>query len=242
MTRHRSTALASLAGLAMLLGAPGHAADAPTLAFLTAADVEPTHLLPPPPVDGSAQARDELAELRRIAAVTTPAEFEQAKWDDEHEDGMIFQSAIAPGFDLTKLPATAKLLAEVRNEESVAGKAAKSYFKRNRPWIVDPKLKTCSREDAPQSSYPSGHTTMGFAMAVVLTKAMPELSGNLMGRARDYAYHRLVCGMHYRADIVAGQTLGVVVATEMLKDPRFQADLDAAREELKAAGLTGRAG
>ena len=125
---------------------------------------------------------------------------------------------------------------------SQSADAAKSYFKRNRPWIVDPKLKTCSRQDAPQSSYPSGHTTMGFAMAVVLTRAMPELSGNIMGRAREYAYHRLVCGMHYRADIVAGQTLGVAVAAQLLKDPRFLADLDAAREELKAAGLTGRAG
>ncbi|MBS0408382.1 MAG: phosphatase PAP2 family protein [Proteobacteria bacterium] len=238
----RSTTLTVLAGLALLLAAPGHAADKPALAFLSEADVEPTHLLPPPPVDGSAQARDELAELRRIAAVTTPAEFEQARWDDEHEDGTIFQSAIAPGFDLARLPATAKLLAEVRNEESVAGKAAKNYFKRNRPWIVDPKLKTCSREDAPQSSYPSGHSTMAFSMAVVLTRALPELSGNIMGRAREYAYHRLVCGMHYRADIVAGQALGTAVAAQMLKDPRFQADLDAAREELKAAGLTGRAG
>ena len=67
MTRHRSTALAAFAGLALLLGAPGHAADAPALAFLTPADVEPTHLLPPPPVDGSTQARDELAELRHVA-------------------------------------------------------------------------------------------------------------------------------------------------------------------------------
>jgi acid phosphatase (class A) len=242
MTRQHFTALAALAGLALLLAAPGHAADKPALAFLTEADVEPTHLLPPPPVDGSAQARDELAELRRIAAVTTPAQFEQAKWDDEHEDGTIFQSAIAPAFDLSKLPATARLLAEVRNEESVAGKAAKTYFKRNRPWIVDPKLKTCARDDPPQSSYPSGHATMAFSMAVVLTKAMPELSGNIMGRARDYAYHRMVCGMHYRADIVAGQTLGVAVAAQMLNDPRFQADLAAAREELKAAGLTGQAG
>lgn len=236
--------------MALLLAVPGHAADAPAqaaaskpvLAFLTEADIEPTHILPPPPVDGSAIARAELAELHRIGAATTPEQFEEAKWDNDHEDGMIFQSAIAPGFDLANLPATAKLLAEVRNEEAIASTAAKNTFKRNRPWIVDTTLKTCSRDEKPQTSYPSGHSTMGFAMAVVLTKAMPELSGNIMGRARDYAYHRMVCGMHYRADIVAGQTLGTAVAVQMLKDPKFQTDLDAARAELKAAHLTGNAG
>ncbi|MGA0602103.1 phosphatase PAP2 family protein [Caulobacter sp. KR2-114] len=233
-----------LAASAALLGltAQGHAADKPALAFLTEADVEPSHLLPPPPVDGSSIARAELAELHRIGAVTTPAEFAIAKWDNDHEDGTIFQSAIAPGFDLDKLPATAKLLREVRTEEAIAASKAKDYFKRNRPWIVDGSLKTCSRDEKPQSSYPSGHTTMGFAMAVVLTKAMPELSGAIMSRARDYAYHRMECGMHYRADIVGGETLGVAVAAMLLKDPRFQADLDAARAELKAAGLTGQAG
>lgn len=241
--RQRGFNLLLAAGVALVcLTAQGHAADKPTLAFLTEADVEPSHLLPPPPVDGSAIAKDELAELHRIGAVTTPAEFETAKWDNDHEDGTIFQSAIAPGFDLDKLPATAKLLKEVRTEEAIAASKAKDYFKRNRPWIVDGSLKTCSRDEKPQSSYPSGHSTMAFSMAVVLTKAMPELSGNIMGRARDYAYHRMVCGMHYRADIVGGQTLGTAVAVMLLKDPRFQADLAAAREELKAAGLTGQAG
>lgn len=224
------------------LTAQGHAAEKASLAFLTEADVEPSHLLPPPPTDGSQIGKDELAELHRIGAATTPSEFETAKWDNDHEDGAIFQSAIAPAFDLDKLPATARLLREVRTEEGVAASKAKDYFKRNRPWIVDGTIKTCSRDEKPQSSYPSGHSTMAFSMAVVLTKAMPELSGAIMGRARDYAYHRMVCGMHYRADIVGGQTLGTAVAAMLLRDPRFQADVEAAREELKAAGLTGQAG
>ncbi len=255
--RHGLNSTGILAGFALLLSVPGHAADAPAameaapataaapapiLAFLTPADVDPAHLLPPPPVEGSPIARAELAELHRIAAATTPDELAQAKWDNDHEDGMIFQSAIAPAFDLANLPATAKLLAEVRTEESVASSTAKSYFKRNRPWIVDGTLKTCSRDEKPQTSYPSGHSTMGFAMAVVLSKAMPELSGSLMVRARDYAYSRMVCGMHFRADIVGGQTLGTAVAAMLLKDPKFQEDLEAAKAELKAAHLTGMAG
>ena len=231
--------------LAVLLTAgPGLAADqpAPKLAFLTPADIEASHILPPPPVDGSPAAAEELAELHRIAAATTPERWAQAQWDNDNEDGTVFQSAIAPGYDLKALPATAKLLAEVRNEEAIAASAAKTYFKRNRPWIVDGTLKTCSRDEKPQTSYPSGHSTMAFAMGVVLSKAMPELAPQIMGRAQDYAESRLVCGMHYRADIVGGETLGTAVAVQLLKDPKFQEDLEAAKAELKAAHLTGMAG
>lgn len=233
-------ALAAALGLARVAAA----ADAPpppaprVLAYLTADDIDPARLLPPPPIDGSAQALAEVAELRRIAAAATPDRWARAKWDNDNEDGTIFQSAIAAGYDLKALPATARLLDEVRNEESIASSRAKVLFKRNRPWIVDPSLKTCSRDEKPQTSYPSGHTTMAFAMAVVLAQAMPDIAPQIMSRAGDYAESRLVCGMHYRADIVGGQTLGTAVAVQMLHNPAFQADLAAATAELQAAHLT----
>src|SRR5579864_4159296 len=135
---------------------------------LTAADVPPAQVLPPPPTDGGEVTRVELAELRRIAKTTTHAAWKQAAWDDEHEDATIFQSAIGPGYDLAALPTTARLMAEVRREEAAAAGLAKNYFNRTRPWILDASLRTCSRGDAPQSSYPSGHATMAFAMASVL--------------------------------------------------------------------------
>jgi acid phosphatase (class A) len=238
-TRLGALALAAILAVGVPIF-PATAAPA-QLAFLSPGDVDPAQLLPPPPRDGSDAANAELAELRAIAKVTTPERWAQAKWDNDNEDGTIFQSAIAPAFDLSSLPATARLLAEVRNEETAAGGAAKSYFKRNRPWIVDPSLKTCAREDKPRTSYPSGHATMAFAMAVVLSRTMPELSQQLMVRARDYSESRLVCGMHFRSDIVAGETLGTAVGVLLLRDSRFEADVAAAKAELTAAHLTGAA-
>jgi acid phosphatase (class A) len=208
-----------------------------SLQFLSAEDVAPAQILPPPPLDGGDVTRAELAELHAIAKVATGAQWEQAAFDDEHEDGAIFQSAIGPAYDLVALPATAKLLAEVRNEEAVAAGLAKDYFKRTRPWILDGSLKTCSRGDAPQSSYPSGHATMAYAMAGVLARVAPVLAPQVMRRAADYSDERLVCGMHYRSDIVAGQVLGTTVAALMLRDPRVQADVAASRSELEAAHI-----
>jgi acid phosphatase (class A) len=205
--------------------------------FLSPSEYDPRILLPAPPADGTPAAKAELAELDRIAATRTAAEFAAAKSDDETENATIFESTIGHGFTLAKFPATAKLMADVRNDEKAAATAAKNFFLRNRPWIVEPSLKGCSREDPPQSSYPSGHSTMGYSMAVVLSALMPEKAQAIMTRADGYAENRLVCSMHYRRDIVAGQALGTAVGVTLLHNAQFRVEFDAAEQELKAANL-----
>lgn len=207
------------------------------LKFVAGAELSPAAVLAPPPAPASAQAAYELAELQRLERDRTSAEFARAKHDDEAEDASIFAEAIGPGFDLNKLPATAKLMAEVRVEEKAAAKAAKLFFARSRPWIVDPRLQSCAKEDEPQSSYPSGHATMGYSMAIVLAQMEPAHASQIMARASEYAENRLVCGMHFRSDIVAGQALGTMVAGKLMASPAFRQDLGAAAAELKAAGL-----
>jgi acid phosphatase (class A) len=227
----------ALAGAAGAQPQPAPAKPPPQLRFVAASDLQPQVLLAPPPAAGSPLAAAELAEVRRTAAAATKAEWDRAKWDNDHEDATMFAPVFGAGFDLKALPATAKLMSEVRHDEAIAATLAKNYFKRTRPWLIDTSVRTCSRDEAPQSSYPSGHTTMGFAMAVVLAHAAPALGPQLLARAREYARERIVCGMHFRSDIVAGETLGTAVAVMMLRNPDFQADVAAARAELQAAHL-----
>ena len=115
--------------------------------FLSTSYYRPELLLPPPPSDGSPAARAEMDELHRIEKVRTDADFARALKDDRTEDVTAFADAMGPGFDLGALPVTTQLFADVRAEEKTAAKLAKDYFKRNRPWIADPKLKTCARKD-----------------------------------------------------------------------------------------------
>ena len=98
MKRRALFAVLAAALLIALGGSESAGAQQQTLQFLSAADVDPLRLLPTPPADGSPENQAELAELRRIAAETAPDRWDQAKWDAEHENGTIFQSAIAPGF------------------------------------------------------------------------------------------------------------------------------------------------
>ena len=209
------------------------AAEGATL--LGPSDYVPERLLPAPPPEGSPAAKAELAELDRIQAARTAQDFARADRDFKTRNASIFAAAIGKGFDLDHLPATARLMTMVGQEENAAAEIAKDHFRRTRPWIVDPKLNSCSKDDAPQSAYPSGHSTMAYAMAAVLAALVPARAAPIMARAADYAENRLVCGMHRRRDIQAGQVLGTVVAEELLHDPRFRPDFDAAKTELDRA-------
>ncbi|MBU4433653.1 MAG: phosphatase PAP2 family protein [Alphaproteobacteria bacterium] len=229
--------------LALLIGAAGAAqtlpADKPAVVhLLTPAEVNPQGLLPPPPREGSTEQKAELAELHRIQDARTPADLAQAEWDNAHEDPSAFAATLGPRFDMAKLPATARLLLTIEHEQSAAKKLAKVAFHRPRPWVLDPTLVGCAHaDDKPNSSYPSGHTTMAFAMAVTLADLIPDRAGDIFARAQQYGQSRLVCGVHYRSDIIAGQVLGTAVGVELLHSPALRADLDAARQELHAAGI-----
>jgi acid phosphatase (class A) len=225
--------------LALTLTLPALAQEAPAPTILSAAVIDPVRLLPPPPPEGSAAQKAELAELHRIQETRTPAQLAQAKWDNDHEDPSAFAPTLGPNFDMAKLPATAKLLKIVDHEQSVAKKMGKAAFGRSRPWIVDATLVGCDHaDDKPKSSYPSGHTTMGFAMAVVLADLLPDRAQAILGRAQEYAEDRLVCGVHFRSDIVAGQALGTAVGVQLLHAPALKSDIEAARQELAAAHLS----
>lgn len=240
MFRHLLFSAAIIAApLPALAQAAAPAAPKPpkVLQLLTPADVEPTRLLPPPPVEGSGLEKADLAEVRRAIAEASPERLAQAKWDDEHEDPSMFAPTLGERFDMAKLPATDAVLAIVKNDASVAAGGAKKFFLRKRPWAVDASIKTCNPGDKPLTSYPSGHATLGYSLGMTLAVLIPEKAQTLMTRSQDYAYSRVVCGSHFVTDTRASQALAASFVTALLKEPAFQAKLAAAHAELKTAGL-----
>ena len=214
------------------------------LKYLTPEQLDPSRLLPPPAKDGSESQRQDLATAEKIVKTRSPQRYAQAKWDNEHEDPTAFSATIGPDFDLAKLPATAKLLNEAMVEQSVAASLAKEYFHRKFPVTHEPagdyRAWSCDEDvkkpaDRPWRSYPSGHATMGYSIGIVLAALMPEKSQAILARATDYAYSRQVCGDHYRSDVEASHALGSAVGIMLLNNAALQADIEAARAELRAA-------
>ena len=243
----RWLAAASLGALFAVCVAGAAVAQAPAVAppppppavskFLSPGDLDPALTLPPPPRDDAPAAVEGRAELRRIAAVRTPEQLAQAKADDELEDVRAIAAPLGPAFDLVRYPATAKLFADLRNEDSVAAKQAKSYFKRERPFLNDPDLDVCDDRHDKQNSYPSGHATMGYSAAAVLANLMPGNAQVILAHTTDYVESRLVCGVHYRSDLEAGHVLGTALVAKLMTKPAFTAELEAARAELTAAHI-----
>ena len=226
-----------IAALAVGLFAVSAGAAPAQSKFLKPGELDPTLILSPPPADDAPAAVEGRAELHRIAAARTPERLEQARHDDEVEDVRSIGDALGPAFDLARFPATAKLFADLRNEDSVAAKQAKAYFLRERPFLNDKALDVCDDGHDVKNSYPSGHATMGYAAAAVLAQLIPGNAQIILARASDYAESRLYCGVHYRSDITAGQVLGTALAAKLMTKPEFRAEFDAAQAELVAAHL-----
>jgi len=202
--------------------------------LLEPSQVDASRLLPPPPAVGSTEEKAEFDELKAIAARSTPDQRAIAKHDAEDETPDIFNAAI--GFDIATRPQTFKLLDMVVKEEDGDSKAAKAFFHRERPYSADPSLKTCTpvKPGKAPTSYPSGHSSLAFSMGVVLASLLPEKSQAILARSAEYAEHRLVCGVHFRSDIVAGQQFGTVLALRLMQNTQFQAQMNLARAELAA--------
>jgi acid phosphatase (class A) len=204
--------------------------------LLSPSEVDAGRYLPPPPPAGSAVEKRELKELHAIAARSSKALKAIATHDAKDESPDIFNDAI--GFDATAKPQTAKLLQMVMEEEDGDSKIAKAYFHRLRPSAVDPSVRACEPvkpgKAKAANSYPSGHSSLAFSMGVVLASLIPGKSQAILARANEYAEHRLVCGVHYRSDIVAGQQFGTVLALKLMQNPVFRAQMELARAELTA--------
>ena len=78
-------------------------------------------------------------------------------------------------------------------------------------------------------------TSLAFSMGVVLAALMPEKAQVILARAEEFGEHRLVCGVHFRSDIVAGQQFGTALALRLMEKPEFKSEMDASRAELRAA-------
>ena len=213
------------------------AAPAPkTQSLLTARDLDPALVLPPPPAAESPQAAAELVELRAFEMRDAATEADSRR-DGDTKNATIFAVVLGPKFDLAHLPATAALMALVRASEKDTVDRGKDHFRRARPYVADPALNACKRNDDPLSSYPSGHTSMAFSNAETLARLVPEEAEALLARAVRYCQSRIVCEQHFRSDVSAGQMLGLLIAERLMAKPVFRIAFDAARRELVTAGV-----
>ena len=110
---------------------------------------------------------------------------------------------------------------EVAGAAGVSGvfvfKIIKRLSARSRPCQLEPH---CWSKVLPPDkfSFPSGHTMTAFSVALVVSYFYPGLEAPLFFLAVSIAVSRIVLGMHFLSDVLAGAVLGVALG--LRRSPR----------------------
>jgi acid phosphatase (class A) len=197
--------------------------------YLTANTVDAVTLLPPPVALESAEAASELGVVLLAQQQRTPADLARIASED-HMGLENFAEAIGPWCSPDKLPQLKALIQEIQSESKVIVYPAKAHFSHPRPPAVDPRVHPVVTEAS--DSYPSGHATRGMMDAEILAELFPERKDPIMKRGQEIGWDRVVAGVHFPSDIVAGRVLGQALAKALLAQPSFQQRLITIRSEI----------
>ena len=113
---------------------------------------------------------------------------------------------------------------------------AKNHYQRMRPFMVN-NTPICTPDDEAglrkDGSYPSGHTAIGWAWALILSEVFPEQADVILERGKQFGISRNVCNVHWHSDVVYGRMMGATAVAMLHSNTDFMIDLEAAKEEIE---------
>lgn len=180
--------------------------------------------LPPPP--DAAATREELAELRRLAAARDAATRDRINYWDAGSPGYRWNElAMSKGLQrISRLggDGTYRMMALLNvaiYDATVAAWDSKYAHRRARPAEQDAALGTAM--PTPRSpAYPSEHAATAAAAAAVLAYLLPEDADYFASKAQEAAASRLAAGTEFPSDVKAGLELGRRVAERVVARAR----------------------
>ena len=200
--------------------------------------------VPPPPAAGSAADQQDRATFLATRQLKDSPRWSLAR-QDAREARILDSYSCALGVTPSRrtTPKLAAMLQRVSHDVRPAVSGPKRLYNRKRPYQVD-RGAICARSGwivAMTSDYPSGHTTWGWTVGLILAKAQPDRTDALLARARAYGESRVICGVHNASSVDAGRVNATALVQTLETSHGFQADLAAVRAELDAARAAGPA-
>jgi acid phosphatase (class A) len=221
-------------------------APSPTGGYLSAAQVEAlAHAVPAPAADGSAEQIADRALSERYRGYENGDRWLLATAHSQLSPRLAtqhFDCALGVRFAAAPTPRLTAMFDKLLKDANEAAETAKALGFRPRPVGVNlerPACTTVSPASRASASYPSGSATVGTAYGEAVAALDPAHAEAAREIGHQIGISRLVCGMHYPADVAAAEPLGRAVFAEVSATPAFQADLAAAKLELAAVRATG---
>lgn len=198
------------------------------------------NFLPPPPEFESARfAADETQYLWGIRQRQDQERAEMAIRDADYGMQTIIQEYCPIlGLQITKegTPELYTLLQDVGATcDSISDRAKKKY-NRTRPFVYyDQQTLVPEQEESHRTngSYPSGHTVLGWTMALLLSDINPAVADQLLARGYEYGQSRVIAGYHWQSDVDAGRLGGSVLYAKLQGNERFREQLAKAQQEFR---------
>lgn len=248
----RTLALILLAGTSVALYADdkpskGHSTN-PDLFFLEEWQVPNSlELLPPPPEGGTIlflydKERYDWGKLQR----DTPRGAQAAADARVEGNGVPMAFSEAFGIDITPegTPEIYKLILGMREDAGdLATRSAKNHYMRVRPFSFFDEM-TCNPEQQEElstnGSYPSGHTSIGWATALVLAELNPWRQDDILKRGYEMGQSRVICGYHFQSDVDAARLVASGVVARLHADEGFNKQMEKAKKELESLRKAGK--
>ena len=157
----------------------------------------------PPHQNDSTKTKMELHQLAKLPM--------DKPFVEEMDDvpGVFSEYCNINGLDFPK-----QLIQTLLDDSSIIITRLKYLYNRPRPKqlakhpLVNVPMKDNELDSMKTPSYPSGHSTQGMLVAMVLSDMYPDHQYNLMSLGKDISYSRNVARAHYPSDSRFGETLG----------------------------------
>ena len=230
----------ALIGVAGLAGAAGTEVSG----FLQDGYLNLVDVVPPAPIPQEPRGVADREVFKLTRALKGTPRWDMAVGDVATDTAAMMRDfSCASRINLTPLsaPKTAALLEKASRDTAAETNALKTYYRRKRPFLLDPG-ETCEPQtDALSTSYdyPSGHATKGWTWALILAELLDDRAAQILARGRAYGESRVVCGVHNMSAVEAGQTVASSTLAVVRTEPSYQDGVVAARRELGALRKVG---
>jgi acid phosphatase (class A) len=201
--------------------------------YISPSDVDLTVILAPPPLMGSVAQKADMQAVMDAQNDRTSAQVAMAVGDFK-KSIFRFGDIMGPGFTKNDLPYTSAFFERVMVNDSEIVANAKEFFARPRPFITNSDVTPLLIRPG-GGGYPSGHSTFAYVTAILLGAMVPEKRDPLFERADLFATTRVISGEHYPTDVEAGHVAGSLIANALMHSPKFMADFEKARAEVRKA-------
>ena len=202
-------------------------------------------LIPPAPAQDSTAFAWEHDVNQKIQALRGGLRWDLATLDNDltfPNAAGTFSCALGAPVTQEHTPYLYQLLRRSLVDAGLTTYSAKDHYQRTRPFVVNEQpICAAGTEETLRNdgSYPSGHTAIGWAWALILSEIAPDRANELQARGLAFGDSRMVCNVHWPMDVAQGQNIGAATVAVLQSDALFRSDLANAKAEVAAIRARG---